>query len=183
MAAATSFLRVGMKRFFFDRDLVMRAENRATISALSKIGAFVRTAARRSMKKARRQKLSEMPADKRTALQLERRQARREGRKAPAPPLVGSKPGEPPRWWTKLLRDRVFFAYEPVRRVVVVGPEKVASKRGDVPHVLEYGGLSRGPNGKQVTIEPRPYMRPALAKVQPQMARIWAQAFRAKSRG
>lgn len=60
-----------------------------------------------------------------------------------------SNPGQPPKSRTGVLKDFLFFAYEPSRRTVVVGPAKtnqVFFKRsgkpisGTAPEVLEYGG-------------------------------------------
>jgi hypothetical protein len=56
-------------------------------------------------------------------------------RKKPAPP------GRPPAAHTGLLRRFLFFAYDPARRSVVVGPIKLTGiKVPDTPATLEYGG-------------------------------------------
>lgn len=64
-----------------------------------------------------------------------------------------SKPGRPPKSRTGLLRDKIIFAYDPVKKSVVIGPTKLNSTRvslddGDsmptsgqpVTSVLEHGG-------------------------------------------
>ncbi|MCC6360625.1 MAG: hypothetical protein IT450_17945 [Phycisphaerales bacterium] len=169
-----------MKRAFFDRDVVMRAENAATLSAMRKIGAMIRTVARRSMRKARQMKLDEMKPEDAAKWRMQQRIAKYYGRKAPPRPLKGSDPGSPPRYrWSRLLKDRLFFAYDSSTRTVVIGPERLGRNGGKVPRLLEEGGV--GDNGKHIAA--RPYMKPALDQVRPKMAAEWAKAFRAKSRG
>ncbi len=60
-----------------------------------------------------------------------------------------SKPGQPPRSHTGLLKNFIFFAYDADRHDVVIGPVKTHQVFGDafgrpvtgtVPEVLEYGG-------------------------------------------
>lgn len=118
-------LQKDVKRFFFDRKAVVDAMGRATVRALSKAGAFVRTRAKSSMWR----------------------------RKAV------SSPGQPPSAHTGLLRDRLFFAYDPANRTVVVGPERIGS--AGPPGLLEFGGSSTL-KGKPVRYRPRPFMAPAL---------------------
>jgi hypothetical protein len=103
------------KSWFFDRPKVQRAVGDATRRVLSKFGAFVRTAARHSIRK----------------------------RKAV------SQPGNPPSSHTGLLRNRIYFAYDPARQSVVIGPtpinqvtfdRDIKPVSGIVPEILEYGG-------------------------------------------
>jgi hypothetical protein len=56
-------------------------------------------------------------------------------------------PGKPPRWSSKLLRDRIFFSYNPFRHSVIVGPEYknikgyMRPKGGKtIPQLLDEGG-------------------------------------------
>ena len=60
-----------------------------------------------------------------------------------------SKPGSPPKSHAGTLKDFLFFAYEPSRRSVVIGPAKTNQVffdgdgqpvSGTVPEVLEFGG-------------------------------------------
>lgn len=60
-----------------------------------------------------------------------------------------SKPGQPPKSRTGILKEFIFFAFDPAARSVVVGPAKTnqvffngAGKpvKGTVPAVLEFGG-------------------------------------------
>lgn len=97
-----------------------------------------------------------------------------------------SRPGEPPRKHTGVLRDRIFFAYDKDEQAVVIGPEKVGT--GEAPAILEYGGervieeysysgdvwaqatprRARDPRAKyrkrRAKYAARPYMKPALDK-------------------
>lgn len=177
--AADRFLAV-MKAAFFDVEAVWRKVELHKRKGLDRFGAFVRRRAQTSMR-----------------------------------PRVGpSKPGDPPhahqskrlralkRKWGKrvkytgaLLREMLLFAYDPVRRSMVVGP--VPFGKG-VPELHEYGGTRKGDGrvmevrnspgrdagGRFVTAgvrlvkldgtlryPARPYMRPALAHTAPQFPR------------
>lgn len=106
-----------------------------------------------------------------------------------------SQPGSPPFSKTGLLRDHIYFAAEPSRRNVVIGPAKL-NKPGDVPALLETGGSvtrrvfaiekggktelrsSRKAPPKRVAYEPRPYMKPAMDKSLPKLDGLWQQSVR-----
>lgn len=90
-----------------------------------------------------------------------------------------SPPGSPPHAHAGLLRQMIYYAYDPATRSVVVGPLRFA--RSDVPRVLEHGGWShytfrRGTRRwrKRVYVAPRPYMRSALAREGKRLAGLWA---------
>lgn len=149
---------------FFDSAEVLRRLSAGERRVLSKWGAFVRTAAQRSIRK----------------------------RKKP------SAPGQAPSSHEGSLRRLIMMAYDAARRSVVAGPLAFRGKAGVsvVPRVLEEGGpitntLVRLPGGrlvgpnspllkgapggretvvKSATIAPRPYMGPAAAKVNGQLA-------------
>ncbi len=129
-------IKMRVTKLFFDSPAVIRAMDRATRKALSKVGAFVRRSARSSIRK--RKKVS--------------------------------RPGQPPSSHVGLLRKFLFFAYEPQRQSVVIGPAKLGGVEGDdVPHILEHGGtttITRFRRGKivrkRVKIAARPTMGPAL---------------------
>lgn len=98
---------------------------------------------------------------------------------------LNSKPGEPPRWHTKLLRDHILFAYDEAKNSVVVGPRVLNGRKTRyVPALLQFGGKTvvdekvlvetrklrgRGrkeiwkSTGRRITarIAPRPYVGPA----------------------
>lgn len=144
-------VKFNMKKGFFDRGAVIKALDRGQREALSKAGAFIRRDAKSSMKSGRGRGRSKK--------------------------RVYSKPGEPPRVWVGHLKKFLYFAYDFSSKSVVIGPQGFGSSR--TPSVLEYGGTmvyrkrirgtkGRSAKGKTVAasmhLEPRPYMRPALAK-------------------
>ncbi|GIW81494.1 MAG: hypothetical protein KatS3mg105_3301 [Gemmatales bacterium] len=93
-----------------------------------------------------------------------------------------SSPGNPPFSHTGLLKNFIFFAYQPDRRSVIIGPAKL-NKRGDIPHILEFGGnqtvFNRRDNTRmRVFIQARPYMRPAFEKELEKLPSLWANSVR-----
>ena len=131
-----------IKQLFFDRDKIISAVDTATRKVLSRFGAFVRTAAKSSIRR----------------------------RKA------ASAPGSPPSSHTGLLKKFIFFGYDPDRKSVVIGPERLNAKNTDAPHTLEYGGMTTIENRtakRQVRIVPRPYMGPAFEKEKPKLSAMW----------
>lgn len=114
-----------------------------------------------------------------------RRSAKSSMRKRKGP----SRPGMPPHVHTGLLKDRLFFAYEPANKTVVVGPEALSSS-ATVPGLMEFGGTvvtkskrwlpavsTRGSGGRftsgglttveagtSLDYQARPFMGPALDK-------------------
>lgn len=138
------------KTLFFDRE-VAKAVNKSSRQALSKFGAFVRIAARRSIRK--RKKVAD--------------------------------PGKPPTNRTGILKKLIFFAYEPERQSVVIGPVKTNAKGSGVPDALEYGGKSkrRVRRGKRwvnesIDIAARPYMGPAFDANLPKVDDLWKDSIR-----
>lgn len=111
-----------------------------------------------------------------------------------------SKPGQPPTNRTGLLREFIFFSFDPTTRTVVIGPAKAKARGYNVPNVLEFGGTFQIPevqlsgglwtddkryvvnaNGRPtrkrlVNIAARPYMGPALAKNRDKIAAFWTNA-------
>ena len=163
-----------LKNFFFDRRAVTAAADKGMVRALSKFGAFVRRAAQTSMRY----------------------------RKGP------SQPGQPPSAHKSkqlaalkkmgrakhngaLLRELLFFSYDPSTRSVVVGPLGFKTKGIPVPALHEFGGsrmayknerfvAGRGRKaktveigGKTVRYPKRPFMAPALDKMLPRFAQTF----------
>lgn len=114
---------------------------------------------------------------------------------------TSSQPGQPPHSHTGLLKNQIWFAYDPAADSVVIGP--VAFRRSDVPQALEFGGtvrvkkrvlISQTNNGKTkkgrdrvkrgdariysgpLKIKARPYMGPALIKSKTALPDIWEKA-------
>jgi len=106
-----------------------------------------------------------------------RRSARSSIRKRKRP----SAPGRPPSSHTGLLRKFIYFAFDPDRRSVVVGPVQLHRRASGVPLVLEYGGRTTVRSYRQarkVTILPRPYMRPAFEKNKTMLPAMWTGSVR-----
>jgi hypothetical protein len=97
--------------------------------------------------------------------------ARRSIKKAPNGKAV-SKPGKPPLSHTGLLRNYIYYSFDPQARSVVVGPVALRAKGKNVPHTLEYSGSTKIRN-KNIHIAARPYMAPALAVNKSRMAAVW----------
>lgn len=98
---------------------------------------------------------------------------RRPGKKG-----LPSKPGQPPKNITGLLKDFIFFSYAPNQRSVVIGPTKLNQNTG-APHTLEFGGttiVGYGKRKRRVFIAARPYMQPAFEKNKPKLPSLWRSA-------
>jgi len=147
------------KQFFIDRQRVIDSLDKAKRSRMAKQGAVVRTVARRSIRPAKRQSLADLTENERVAFQVRSRIATADGRPKPKLPFASSKPGEPPRNRTGLLKDKILFAYDPESESVVVGPALLNGGTG-APQTLEEGGY----NDRGVFIAARPYMQPAFTK-------------------
>lgn len=94
-----------------------------------------------------------------------------------------SPPGMPPTSHTGLLKRNIFFAFEPERRSVVIGPIRLNAKNTDAPATLEHGGAAtvvRRRKGRtiarKVDIDARPYMGPAAEKERQKLPALWAGA-------
>ena len=90
-----------------------------------------------------------------------------------------SQPGSPPSSHTGLLKQFIYFGYDPAQRSVVIGPVKLNAKHGDVPHILEYGGSTtivrgrRTRRSRRATYRARPFMQPALEANEPKLPAMW----------
>lgn len=160
------------KAMFFDRAAVMNAVDQAARKALSKFGSFVRTTASRSIRKARMKTLAEMTPEERKRYKIRLAIAKRKGLPLPKRPLASSKPGEPPRSITGVLKNLLFFGYEPSRQSVVIGPAISSRSGGEAPPLLEYGGTANRRN-RTVTYKKRPFMQPAFEKERPKLSRMF----------
>ena len=218
-----------VKNWFFDRERVRGMLRITTRQALSKAGALVRTIARRSMRY-----VTSLAEQQRQIAAGERK--RLSGEPAPSPPGTPPRAVRPHPW----IRQHLYYAYDPGRGSVVIGPVRLSS-RINVPAVHEFGGtvmvrnkrrrvrkvgsggeiraggrgcrttkpvqdrhgntvqvtyarlrsaaqVARandlnealyGPASYIATYPPRPYMGPALATVEPGLARMWLTSVRA----
>ena len=92
-----------------------------------------------------------------------------------------SQPGMPPSSHTGLLRNFIWFGYEPQRNSVVIGPVRLNGNDGKAPSLLEYGGTTlRRKKGdvESVTVRPRPYMGPAFDRELPKLPGMWRDSVR-----
>lgn len=164
-------------RVFFDSKQLEGKLDKATKATLSKFGAFVRTTAQRSMRKARMIRVSEMDSEERDRYELQKKINKKAGKRPPKRRLAPSEPGKPPRVRAGHLKKFLFFAYDLSKQSVVVGPERLSGRLPGTPQRLEEGGRTRidfGPNkGRSFNIAPRPYMHPALRKELPKLEPLW----------
>lgn len=126
------------KALFFDKKAVTDRLDPAVRRALSKLGAFVRTRAKSSVRYGKgAARPGAPPVAHRSAGYTRTSRSRKTGqtKQQPASPL----------------RELIYFAYDPASRSVVVGPTLGGSQSG-APARLEFG---RG-------VAPHPFMRPAL---------------------
>jgi hypothetical protein len=89
--------------------------------------------------------------------------------------------GKPPLGHIGLFKKNIFFAIEPERDSVIIGPALLNAKGQNVPETLEFGGstvIYSHKKRKKVTIKARPYMQPALEHSQNKIAQIWANSIK-----
>ena len=94
-----------------------------------------------------------------------------------------SEPGQPPSSHAGLLKKFIFFAYEPARRSVVIGPARLNQKSGEALPALEYGGRTKIASRRRrqrtvhtVSIQARPFMGPAFETEKPKLPALWARS-------
>lgn len=158
------------KEFFFDRGVIERAAGKGKAKALSRFGAVVRRTAQTSMRY-------------------------RKGASAPGTPPSAHKSGrlaalkkmKRAKYNGALLREMLFFAYDPRSGDTIVGPLGFKTKGTPIPALHEYGGeraafkgevmaAGKGKNQSLVKLKgtlrypARPFMRPALDKSLPKFA-------------
>lgn len=99
-----------------------------------------------------------------------------------------SKPGSPPRYHTKLLRNLIFFDYDKRKNEVIVGPQKINTPSdrnrqilgaSTVPELLEKGGTvivsrintkTKERYVQRLDYRPRPFIQPAVPKARKALA-------------
>jgi hypothetical protein len=141
---------VKVTRTFFDSAKVLQALPPAKRRALIKGAAFTRGVARRSMR--RRKK--------------------------------ASAPGNPPSVHVGTIKRLLTFGYDLVQQTAVVGPELFTSNTAGGaanldrpgPGTLELGGRIETHKGQRATIEPRPFMTPALEVAAAKLPEYWRDA-------
>jgi hypothetical protein len=119
-------LKMPKANFFTDANPLLKALDKAKRDRLSKTGAILRQSMRQSMR--RRKK--------------------------------ASPPGQPPSAHGEgrgpLLKERLFFVYEPSTESVITGPEALRGSKSDAPELQERGGTvqrsypKRSPTGRKL---------------------------------
>ena len=91
-----------------------------------------------------------------------------------------SEPGQPPSSHTGLLKKFIFFAYEPSKQSVIIGPARLNKTTGDALPALEYGGRTkivarrrRQRRVRTVNIQARPFMGPVFEKEKTKLPDLW----------
>ena len=136
--------------YFLDRQRLIDEIGRENAKRLARMGGFIRTTARRKLKR----------------------------RKGAAPP--GEPPHVHQDGPGAATLKAIQFALEPGATAVIVGPVRLPSKHhppgGTIPEVLEYGG-DTAPihNGPPVSLEARPFMEPALNTSLESVSDFWSQ--------
>lgn len=90
-----------------------------------------------------------------------------------------SEVGKPPSSHRGDLRRLIYFAFDPARKSVVIGPTPFG--KGEAPELLEYGGVvtrqtKDGP--KTLYYRPRPFMGPAFKAELPKAPQVFKNAIR-----
>ncbi len=145
-------------RSFFNSKAVTKRVDATAGKVLRKFGGFVKRTARQSISKGKSRQIS--------------------------------RAGHPPKGHTGLLKNRIFFWFSDFTRSVIIGPEKVQTK-GDVKlSALEHGGRTtfrprrrRGARQrptKNVFIQARPFMGPALMENEPKLSGMWKDSVKAR---
>lgn len=164
MPAVASMLNLKVKaatKLFFDREKVIAKVGKARARYLNRAGGMVRLTAQYSIRNATQKRVS-------------------------------SRAGETPvSHGDKLLKRNIFYVFDAANEDAMIGPAKL-NKPGTAPATLEHGGdamietftwerdaagnvTRRGRTGKKrIKIAARPFMGPALEKVQPQLSKLWA---------
>jgi hypothetical protein len=125
--------------------------------------------------------MAAMTAAERRALSRFGAFVRQRARTSIRPRRGTSRPGQPPFSHTGLLRQGILFAFDPVRRSVVIGPVRLNQMQGDAPRLLEIGGSAwRQRSGRLIHVQyrARPFMHPAFDAELARMSTLWRDAVR-----
>lgn len=157
------------KAAFFDTEKVRKATDRGTRKALSKFGAFVRQRDKSSLKyKTGKADAGNPPHVHRNSgfTRTKKNRAGAESKQKASP-----------------LRELTLFAYDEVRRSVLIGAAAFRSPVGEglIPRTVEEGGtgpfLSRG-KIKQGVFKPHPHLGPAFRAELPKAPQMFKDIIR-----
>ena len=182
--------------YFFNQGVVQKALDRATAKILGRAGGATRLTAQRSIKRMGLMRKTPRQWTKKGRLSKAYQKWIQEVRERPPSP-----PGQPPHTWTGFLREDIVYAYDPATKKVVVGPYR----QPWLNRLMEYGGVQpmrvwrsklsgrtflfsktpRSHQGLEETSEtvlarypPRPFMAPAMRKIQPTLPYLWANSIK-----
>lgn len=179
------------KEGFFDRKVVLDKLDKASHRALAKFGAFVMTRAKSSLRYSKKSSAPGQPPKVHRFASV-RKFSKKLGRHK-------TRPSSP-------LRDFIFFAYDPERQSVVIGPVALPGAVGPrALETIEYGG-SEPANDRVITVtnavgrdakgrflsggkgrvtltgtlhyKARPFMGPALVAERANLAPLWQDSIR-----
>lgn len=159
-------VKADIRQFFFDRIKVANALEKGERKALSKFGAYVRRADQTSL---RYRKTISAPGAPPSAHASQGFTRQRKNRKTGK---VSRQPKSP-------LRELIYFAWDPAKKSVVIGPVPFKNSKvgaGVAPKLIEEGGTGPGmSDGKRVTkrYHPHPHTGPAFRKVLPQAPKMF----------
>jgi hypothetical protein len=89
-----------------------------------------------------------------------------------------SGPGSPPSAHVGLIRDKTFFAYEPVAKSVVIGPAFLNKPNRDALRLVEEGGdtlrVIKG-KARRLHYQARPHTGPAFQAELSKLPGLWAR--------
>lgn len=137
-----------LMRLMFDPQKVMGPLDKVTEKNLFKLGANVRQRARRILKYGQGSSLPGQPPIV--------HRIRRRGYSQPSSPV----------------RDFLLFDVDPGKMEVVIGPKLISGRTGAV-RKLEHGGTATTKQGKNIVIEPRPFMAPSFKAETMGVANYW----------
>lgn len=160
---------------FFDSATIEMIGKKAGV-ALRRFGAYTRTVAKNSLKKAKRKRVADLNEYERVNRLIRMRMAKSKGTPRPKLPFESSAPGELPRvrnvkryGGKSPLKNLILYGYDKDSQSVVVGPAifKSSAKTKGIG-ALEKGGTVRTKR-RPVKIKARPFMLPAMEKSLPRI--------------
>ena len=148
---------VDFKLLFFDRAAIANQMDTRARVALGKFGALVRKTAVASVKEAPPFKHAPAGSPPFSHMAARRRAINRK-RKAEGRPKA--------KTGFKGLKH-ILYAYDPVKRSVIIGPASNRKRSITIPEILEEGKLN---------VSAHPLMGPAFQKAQPRLQELWASS-------
>jgi hypothetical protein len=178
---------------FLQKETILTPLQRAQYNGLRSIGAKTRSLARQSMRKGRLAKPTEYPKDLKALLGIKedsvggrinqgRNTKGQFAKSADVQPIprLRSEPGQPPRYYTGLIRKHVYFQADPVTMSVVTGPAALPGiKQTDTLDLLEHGGTRVEEVGEWVLFYVKGRKTVRLANFQTRSVRYEARPFMA----